>query len=403
MRPNLYPRDGVKSCNVEKSSLGSRAANTFRFVIVFAILFAHSVAIVCSTTRASEPQETDTLLPTLGQRMTNEQVAAFAKLALKNIHREYPNKTGDVLAGPESIKSPKQLHPAFYGCFDWHSSVHGHWMLVKLLKDYPDHPICVSIRDSLATNLTQENLDAELAYFQTPEHKTFERTYGWAWYLRLVAELHEWEDEQGQQWREHVRPLELLLVKRTLDYLPKLSFPIRTGVHADTGFALGQILDYARGVKNDQLERQIINRAKAFYLNDVDYPTKYEPSGQDFFSSCLNEADLMRRVLSSEAFADWLDGYLPSLKLGDGGNLLEPVSVSDVTDGYIVHLAGLNLSRAWCLRSIAAGLPKGDARIKLLEDSAAKHAAKGFGYVFSGAYEGEHWLATFAIYLQTRK
>ncbi len=345
------------------------------------------------------PKETAVALPKLGQPLSDAQVEAFAQLALKNIHREYPNKTGDVLAGPEAVKSPKALHPAFYGCFDWHSSVHGHWMLVKLLKDYPQHPACKSIRDNLAINLTKQNLDAELAYFSAKEHKSFERTYGWAWYLKLVAELDGWDDDQGREWRSSLKPLESLLVQRTLDYLPKLSYPIRTGVHADTGFGLAFILDYARSVDHEQLEKSIVERARSFYLEDRDYPTMYEPSGQDFFSSCLNEADLMRRVLVGDEFVQWFDNFLPNMRDGDGGNLLVPVEVSDVTDGYIVHLAGLDLSRAWCLQGIAESLPAGDSRVPMLEKSAAAHADKGFSYVFSGAYEGEHWLATFAVYL----
>lgn len=341
-------------------------------------------------------------LPKLGQRLTDDQVENFSRLTIENIHKEYPNKTGDVLAGPESVKSPKELHPAFYGCFDWHSSVHGHWMLVRLLKEYPDHRIAAEIRKNLAINLTAEKLAAEFAYFSADEHKQFERTYGWAWYLKLVAELQQWDDRQGRQWREHLRPLEDLLVQRTIDYLPLLSWPIRTGVHADTGFGLAWILDYARVVKNKALEDAIVARAKHFYWADKSYPTRYEPSGQDFFSSCLNEADLMRRVLAANEFAVWFDDYLPELNDGDGGNLLTPVEVSDVTDGYIVHLAGLNLSRAWCLEGIAASLPSDDARVELLRSSAQRHAAKGFGYVFSGSYAGEHWLATFAVYLLSR-
>ena len=341
-------------------------------------------------------------LPRLGQRFTDEQVEKFAILTIENIHKQYPNKTGDVLAGPEAVKSPKELHPAFYGCFDWHSSVHGHWMLVRLLKEYPDHPIADKIRRNVSMNLTEEKMAAEFDYFSADEHKQFERTYGWAWYLKLVSELEQWDDEQGRRWREHLRPLEELLVKRTIDYLPVLSWPIRTGVHADTGFGLAWILDYARVMKNQELENAIIQRAKDYYSADTDYPTRYEPSGQDFFSSCLNEADLMRRVLDENEFAKWFDSYLPTLTEGDGGNLLTPVSVSDVTDGYIVHLAGLNLSRAWCLEGIAESLPDGDRRVALLRGSSQAHADKGFGYVFSGSYEGEHWLATFAVYLLSR-
>ena len=338
-------------------------------------------------------------LPKLGQSLTDKQVENFAQLTIANIHKQYPNKTGDVLAGPEAVKSPKELHPAFYGCFDWHSSVHGHWMLVRLLKEYPDHPIADEIRRNVAMNLTKENLAAELDYFSADEHKQFERTYGWAWYLKLVAELEQWDDEQGRQWREHLRPLEELLVQRTIDYLPVLSWPIRTGVHADTGFGLAWILDYARVMNNGELEKAIVARARDFYSADTDYPTRYEPSGQDFFSSCLNEADLMRRVLNKDEFKKWFDAYLPTLKEGDGGNLLTPVTVSDVTDGYIVHLAGLNLSRAWCLEGIAASLPSGDRRVALLRESAQHHADEGFVYIFSGSYAGEHWLATFAVYL----
>ena len=350
----------------------------------------------------SNDDQAEVVLPNLGDRLTDDQVIAFANLAMNNIHTEYPNKPSNVVVDDASVRTPKTMHPAFYGCFDWHSSVHGHWMLIRLLKEYPDGEINAQIREKLAISLTQENLDAELAYFNESQHKSFERTYGWAWYLRMVDELETWDDEQGRQWRDNMRGLEELLVQRTIDYLPKLSYPIRTGLHPDSGFALAQILDYARTLKNKPLEEAIVKRARDFYMADVNYPTRYEPSGQDFFSSCLNEADLMRRVLSQEEFVKWLDKYIPELKDGDGGNLLTPVIVSDVTDGYIVHLAGLDLSRAWCMQGIASALPNEDPRVKLLMDSAIKHAETGFGYVFSGHYEGDHWLATFAIYLQTQ-
>ncbi|MFK7768103.1 MAG: DUF2891 domain-containing protein [Mariniblastus sp.] len=357
----------------------------------------------CFSTLAVEmafSQETDIVLPTLGQRLTDEQVASFARLALKNIQTEYPNKPSNVVVDEASVRTPKEMHPAFYGCFDWHSSVHGHWMLVRLLKDYPNSSVDKEIREKLAENLKAENLAGELSYFQEKQHKSFERTYGWAWYLRLADELETWDDPQGKTWRANLVGLEELIVQRTLDYLPKLSYPIRTGLHPDLGFGLGQILDYARTMKNTELESAIVKRAKDFYLGDVNYPTVYEPSGQDFFSSCLNEADLMRRVLNEEEFSDWFDKYLPSLSTGDGGNLLKPVTVSDVTDGYIVHLAGLDLSRAWCMQGIASALPESDPRVEILKRSADAHATMGFKYVFSGHYEGDHWLATFAIYLQ---
>jgi hypothetical protein len=367
-------------------------------------LFAMQPMTACGQDKNKIPkskQPASDELPTLGSKLTDDQVVMFADLALKNIQTEYPNKPGNVVVDDDSVRTPKEMHPAFYGCFDWHSSVHGHWMLIKLLKEFPGNSAEKRIREKLNQNLTAENLAAELAYFQEKQHKSFERTYGWAWYLKLVAELETWDDADGKRWRSYMKGLEELLVERTQDYLPKLSYPVRTGIHPDTGFGLALILDYARTLKNETLEKAIVSRARDFYLNDTDYPTRYEPSGQDFFSSCLNEADLMRRVLPQAEFVAWFDKYLPTLKEGDGGNLLTPVIVSDVTDGYIVHLAGLDLSRAWCMQGIVQALPESDSRVALLKRSIAAHAKTGYEYVFSGHYEGDHWLATFAIYLHT--
>ena len=340
-------------------------------------------------------------LPRLGAELSAAQVANFAGLALKNIDIEYPNKPSNVMAGPESVRSPKSMHPAFYGSFDWHSSIHGHWMLVRLLKLHPEHEMSQQIRASLEAHLTKENLLEETTYFAAKHNKSFERMYGWAWCFRLVTELSDWDDPQGKRWRENLRPLEDLLVQRTLDYLPLLSFPIRTGVHPDSGFALSQTLDYARAVGSTALEELIVKRARDFYLKDQRYPFAYEPSGQDFFSSGLNEADLMWRVLSGQEYAGWLDRFLPATTDLIAQHI-QPVAVSDVTDGKIVHLAGLDLSRAWCLQGIAEALEPGDPRVPLLSKLAQEHAKMGFGYVFSGHYEGEHWLATFAVYALTR-
>ncbi len=332
--------------------------------------------------------------------LTPDQATLFAELALKNIDVQYPNKPSNVMAGPDEVLSPREMHPAFYGCFDWHSSVHGHWMLVRILRRFPEHALAERIRTSLHEHLTAENIEAEARYFQLPHNKSFERMYGWAWALRLVTELHDWDDADGRRWRDNLRPLEEVLVQRTLAYLPLLTHPIRTGEHPDTGFALGQALDYARTVGHEQLERIIVERSKAFYLQDRAYPFRYEPSGQDFFSSGLNEADLMRRVLEPRAFARWLDQFLPSDLSGPA--FVQPVTVSDVTDGKLVHLAGLNLSRAWCMRGVARALPPDDPRAAALQQLARAHARLGLGYVFSGHYEGEHWLATFAIYAITQ-
>jgi hypothetical protein len=334
-------------------------------------------------------------------RIDDAQAAALAKLALDGLNREYPNKPSNVLTGPKDVLSPKQLHPAFYGCFDWHSSVHGHWMLVRLLKTNPNHHLAQASRERLAENLTQKNIDAEVAYFQTKENRSFERMYGWAWLLRLQAELHTWDDPQARQWQEALKPLENQIVSLTLGYLPRLTTPIRTGVHPDTAFALGQILDYARTVGNRELEQAIEKRAQEYYQGDRNYASEYEPSGEDFFSASLNEADLMRRILPAQEFAAWLDRFLVPTEASSHAKLLTPVVVSDVTDGKLVHLAGLNLSRAWTLDAISEALPKEAQWKATFARSAQAHLDAGLAYVFSGHYEGEHWLGTFAVYAIT--
>lgn len=333
--------------------------------------------------------------------LTDDQITAFATLALKGIPQEYPNKPSNVMASMADVKSPSTMHPVFYGCFDWHSSVHGHWMLVRLLKLYPKASVAAQIRETLNRQLTKDKLQVEADYFLPKENKSFERMYGWAWLLQLVAELHDWDDPDAKQWRDNLRPLETVIVRYSMEYLPKLSFPIRTGVHPDTGFALSLELDFALRTGHKPLEELIVARAKHFYLRDVNYPAHYEPSGNDFFSSGFNEADLMRRVLPRDDFAKWLDTFLPQLNTGQMGSMMEPVEVSDVTDGHLVHLAGLDLSRAWTMAGIASALADNDPRRALLLASARQHFAAGMTYVTSGHYEGEHWLATFAVYYAT--
>ena len=249
---------------------------------------------------SEEPEDDTRPLDQPGMTLSDDQVAAFAALALKGIPQEYPNKPSNVMSSPEDVKSPSAMHPVFYGCFDWHSSVHGHWMLVRLLKLYPDSSAAVRIRETLNRQLTSDKLQVEADYFQPKENKSFERMYGWAWFLQLVAELHEWDDADAKNWRENLKPLETVIVQYSMDYLPKLSYPIRTGIHPDTGFALSLELDYARRTGHKPLEELIIARANHYYLKDVHYPAHYEPSGNDFFSPGFNEADLMRRVLSRE-------------------------------------------------------------------------------------------------------
>lgn len=366
----------------------------------FLFTFIHSACSMAQTTKHTDLQK-KIKLPVIGQPLSDAQAVAILQLGLHGLDRQYPNKPSNVIHDAKGVLSPKEMHPAFYGCFDWHSSVHGHWVMVRLLKTQTDLSNAKEIRARLDAHLTKENIQKELDYFKLPLNKSFERMYGWAWYLRLVAELHNFQDEQGQKWREACRPLEVHLVQSTLDYMKKLRFPIRTGVHPNTAFALAQIRDYAEIVGNQKLIDVIDAKGKEFFLDDKNYPVMYEPSGEDFFSAGLNEADLMRRVLSHDHFVKWLDEFLPELINGKAGNLLKPVKVTDITDGKLVHLAGLNLNRAWTLRGIASSLKDGDPRKAVLLKSGKEHSAAGIYYVFSGDYAGEHWLGTFAIYVLT--
>lgn len=331
--------------------------------------------------------------------MTREQASSFARLALKGLRKEYPNKPGDVLNGVKDVKSPREMHPAFYGCFDWHSSVHGHWMLIRLLRLFPELPEGKEIREALAENLTADNLRVEAEYFSRPNTQSFERPYGWSWLLKLAEELHGWDDPDGRQWAKNLQPLTDVLVARYLAYFPKQTYPIRSGVHSCTAFGLVFALDYARTTENKPLRELIEERSRTYFGKDVDVPAAWEPDGADFFSPSLMEADLMRRVLSAREYRTWLSRFLPNLARGEPKTLLEPAKVTDRTDPQIVHLDGLNLSRAWCLHSIATALPADDPARKVLVESAARHADAGLRRVASGDYAGEHWLASFAVYL----
>lgn len=341
----------------------------------------------------------------LGARLTPEHVARFARLAIAGIPREFPNKPSNVITGPEAILGPRQMHPVFYGCFDWHSSVHGHWMLVRLLRMSPAAPTASEARALLNCQLTAEGLAAEAAYFDERENRGFERMYGWAWALRLAAELRAWDDADARRWARNLRPLEEKLVALSADYLPRLSYPIRCGVHANTAFALSHLLDYARQAADsrqaadEELEHLVVGYCLDKYGSDRDCPVGYEPSGEDFLSPAWAEADLMRRVLDREAFAEWLTGFLPAIENGGAAAAMTPAEVSDLLDPRLVHLVGLNLSRAWCQRGVLHALPDSDPRRPRIQASAEAHAQAGLADVFTGDYAGEHWLATFAVYL----
>ena len=326
--------------------------------------------------------------------LTKDAAAQLSQLALNCIGKEYPNKLGQVLGDSTYLAEPRALHPAFYGCFDWHSAVHGHWSLVRLLKTFPELPQADAIREQISRNLTPENIRQEMAFFGDEHNKNYERTYGWAWLLGLAQELHGWDDPQGRQWREAIRPLEKMIVQKFLDFLPKLTYPIRVGEHTNTAFALAFAWDYAEATETWELKQLIEFRARAFYFKDKGCPVSWEPSGFDFLSPCLEEADIMSRVLDEKEFQDWFANFLPDWQV------LKPAEVSDRTDGKLVHLDGLNFSRAWVLYTLASRLPKQKEDLIRL---AAMHMDKSLPQITSGDYAGEHWLGSFALYALSRE
>jgi hypothetical protein len=339
--------------------------------------------------------------PTAFPRLDSAAASSFARLALKSITREYPNKLDHVMNGPADVLGPRQLHPSFYGSYDWHSSVHGHWMLVRLLKLRPGLPEAAEIRRALDAHLSAPDLAKEAAYFGRPGSAAFERMYGWAWALKLAEELHGWDDPDGRRWAANLQPLADSIVKRYLAFLPKQAYPIRRGVHPNTAFGMALALDYARAEGRGDLDSLLVERSRTYFGDDVDVPAAWEPDGDDFLSRSLIEADLMRRVLPAPAFARWFHAFLPGIQRGEPANLLQSAKVTDRGDPGLVHLDGLNLSRAWCMRAIAAALPPSDPDRPILLASAARQAEASLPYVASGNYLGEHWLASFAVYMLT--
>jgi len=324
----------------------------------------------------------------------------FARLALDCVHREYPNKISHVMQSARDVVEPHVLTPAFYGCFDWHSSVHGHWLLARLARSYPKATFAADARAALARSLTQQNLAAEVAYLTAKGRASFERPYGLAWLLQLDAELRGWDDDQARQWSKALAPLSQAARDRLVAWFPKLSHPIRTGEHSQTAFAMGLMLDWARAVGDREFERLLVARANAFYGDDRGWNLAFEPGGQDFLSPGLAEADLMRRVLPRGAFQEWLGGFLPGM---DAGFELPPAVVTDKSDGKLAHLDGLNLARAWMLEGIAQGLGGEDPRTAAVLRAARAHREAGLAAVTGEHYEGGHWLGSFAVYLVTKR
>jgi len=333
--------------------------------------------------------------------------AKFARLALDCVHREYPNKISHVLNSPEDAQVPSSLYPVFYGCFDWHSSVHGHWLLVRLLRTVPPEQLPAGLRDEIIAALMQsfsaQGIVAEAAYFEAENRGSFERPYGIAWFLQLTAELREWQDPIAAVWLETLLPLEAVIIAHIKAWLPNLAYAIRLGTHNQSMFAFGLMLDWARASGDEELADLVKERSMAFHLEDRNCPMAYEPSGEDFLSPCLMEADLMRRILPQIAFSEWLGNFLPGIPLDGSSDWLTPGIVMDPTDGKLVHLDGVNLSRAWNLENIAWALPADDPRRASLLAAAEIHAQTGLANVSGEHYEGSHWLASFATYLVTRR
>jgi hypothetical protein len=325
----------------------------------------------------------------------------FARLALDCVHREYPNKVAHVLGSDADAKPPRELTPAFYGCYDWHSSVHGHWLLARLARLHPAAPFAAEARAALAKSLTEANVAGEVAYLSAPGRAGFERPYGLAWLLQLAAELREWDDPDAKAWSKALAPLEAKAAEMLFAWIPKLAYPIREGEHPQTAFSFGLVLDWAVGAGETDRMGLLARRVVDLYGKDKDCPIGYEPSGQDFLSPCIAEADLMRRVLPPDRFARWLKDFLPSIPRNASTAWLEPGIVTDRTDGKLVHLDGLNLSRAFMLQGIAGGLPQGDTRVRALRAAADAQARASLPSVTSEHYEGSHWLGTFAVYLLT--
>ncbi len=326
-------------------------------------------------------------------RLTEELALRFARIALGHVGREYPNKPDHTLAGPEDARTPRELHPIFYGSYDWHSCVHSYWMLARLLRRYPGFAAAADIRALFDAQLTPEKVAVECAYLAAPTARGFKRPYGWGWLLKLAAELSLLDDKR---WSKIIAPLAEVFAQRFRDFLPLATYPVRVGTHFNTAFGLRMAADYAAATADDEFATLLRQTALRWYGDDVDCPAWGEPSGDDFQSSALIEAECMRRLLTPEAFLPWFDRFLPRLEHQEPATLFGPATVTDRSDGKIAHLDGLNLSRAWCWRALADALPEGDARRAVAKTAAAAHLAAGFPHI-AGDYMGEHWLASFAV------
>ncbi|MAW94513.1 MULTISPECIES: DUF2891 domain-containing protein [unclassified Leeuwenhoekiella] len=325
-------------------------------------------------------------------QLSLEQANNLAELPLACVNQEYPNKLSQTLGDAGDLKEPSVLHPAFYGCFDWHSAVHGHWSMVYLLKNFPELAKAETLKSYLKQHLTKENIQAEVAYFNGEHNKSYERTYGWAWFLKLAEELHTWDDPLARELEQNMQPLTDLLVERYEEFLPKLNYPVRVGEHPNTAFGMSFAYEYAQTVTDTTFQKLLADRARDFYSKDTDCPISWEPGGTDFLSPCLEELNMMRLVLPKDEFLEWAGAFLPQLSNTDYE--LAVGEVSDRTDGKLVHLDGVNFSRAWNLYALANQYPE-YAHLKAQAD---KHLSYSLPNVVGDDYEGGHWLGSFALY-----
>jgi len=325
-------------------------------------------------------------------KLNIEQAKKLISAPLECISKEYPNQLNQVIGDKEDLKEPSELHPAFYGCYDWHSSVHSHWSLVRTLKEFPKIENDSIIKQKLLNTISKENIENEVAYFLGKHNTSYARTYGWAWLLKLAEEIHTWDDETAREMEKNLQPLTDIIVKKYIEFLPKLHYPIRAGDHPNTAFGLAFAWDYANTTNNELFKSVIEKRALDFYLLDTNCPLSWEPSGYDFLSPCLQEASIMKRILPKEEFRRWLSNFLPQLK--DLNFKLPLGLVSDRSDGELVHLDGVNFSRAWALNKITEGLPE----YNHLKNIAVEHTNYSLQNVVGDSYEGGHWLGSYAIY-----
>ncbi len=325
-------------------------------------------------------------------RLTADVASHFARIALGHVTREYPNKLDHVLEGGQDARGPRDLHPIFYGSFDWHSCVHGYWLLASLLRRFPALPEADQIKALFEDSFSEANVAGEVAYIARPSSRGFERPYGWGWLLKLQAELLA---QDHRRWAERMQPLADGFAQRFRDFLPKAHYPVRTGVHSSTAFAIALAQDYAAAVKDTALSEQFREKARAWYLGDRD-AAAWEPSGDDFLSATLMEAECLRRLVPREEFLPWLAGFLPRAAQREPRSLFTAAVVTDRSDGKIAHLDGFNLSRAWCWREIAHSLPASHPLTEVAEATARDLMAASLPHV-AGDYMGEHWLASFAL------